>query len=181
MTKQDGAKFSGQKFYQKDFSKQKLKFSDFSRCSLLECDFTDADCSYSNFSNANCYGSNFTGTSLYRSNFMEAQLQKVIFKPRDCFGITLTWKCDTFRDMEVDSDWLEVWSFMPSLMKLPESWQTHVQHCESCSQGNYNLYCKEGKLLFRFKDKLSWTERLIEFVGPDRYLKLKAIFDRRII
>lgn len=180
MPKNEGPKFSGRKFYQYDFSGQILQFADFSRCSLLECNFTNADCKYSNFSNANCYRSNFTGASLYRSNFMEAQLQGVIWKPRDCFGITLTWKCDTFRDMEVDQDWLEIWSFMPSLMKLPEVWSTHIQHCTQCKM-DANIMCREGKLLFKHRDKPSWTERLIEFVGPDRYVKLKAIFDRRII
>jgi hypothetical protein len=113
---------------------------------------------------------------------MEAQLQKVIFKPRDSFGITLTWKCETFKDMEVDSDWLEIWSFMPTLMKLPESFDEHKLKCEKCSSENLLLMCTTGKYLFnRFKDRRPWINRLMEFVTPERFLKLKAIFDRRII
>lgn len=182
MIKEAGLVFAGQKFSRKDFSGQKLKYANFSRCTLLECNFKDADCAYANFSNANCYGSNFTGASLYRVNMMEAQLQRTIFKPRDCFGITLTWKCETFKDMEVDDTWLEIWSFMPTLMKLPESFEEHSKKCQGCSTNKVESMCDAGKYLFKkFSDRRPWINRLLEFVTPDRYVKLKAVFDRRNI
>lgn len=148
-----GEDFSNKKFYKHDFSRQKLQYAKFRGSTLIECKFVDTDLKYANFISANCYGSDFTGANLYRANMTECSLQHTIFKPRDCFGLTLTWKCETFRDMEVDETWLKVWMFMPTMMKLPP--------------------VKNG-------DK-SWLDRLILLLGEKTYRKFAQVFENRII
>jgi uncharacterized protein YjbI with pentapeptide repeats len=158
MGPQRGENFSGKKFNGEDFSKRKLAYADFSQCSLIDCKFNDSDCKYANFTGANCYASDFTGTSLYRANMTNACLEKTIFKPRDVFGLTVTLKCETFQNMEVDEDWLECWLMLAAIMKLPKPRK------------------QEG-----IPEKKPWLDRFILLLGEERYVRLKAVFNRRII
>lgn len=150
--KYEGPDFSGQKLIQHDFSKQNLKYANFRGASLVESDFSESDLSYANFAGANCYGANFTKASLYRVNMMDCILENSIFRPSNVFGITVTLKCETFKNMEIDENWLECWSFFPAMMKLPE----------------------------KHNGRKPWLDRIIELLGPERYPILKAVFERRM-
>lgn len=148
-----GPNFQGQKFIKQSFKGRKLHYANFKLCTLQDCDFTDADLKYADFSDANCIYSNFTGASLYCANFSHACLENTIFKPREIFGITMTLTCASFQNMEIDENWLECWLMLAALMKLPDP----------------------------KKVEKPWLDRLILLLGPDRYVKLKAVFNRRII
>src|SRR5271154_5135405 len=115
-----GKNFSNQKIHQKSFKGRDLTNSDFRGAAVIGCDFSNADLSYAKFEGANCWEANFTDAKLYRTNFKDACLAKAIFKPKDCFGVTLTMCCDTFDRMQVDSKWQTVWLFMALMMDLPD-------------------------------------------------------------
>lgn len=153
MRNHTGKDFSGQKFIKGDFSDQNHQYTNFRSASLIEANFRNTDLSYANFTGANCYGADFTGAILYRTNMMDCILERSIMKPKNIFGLTLTMKCETFRGMVIDEDWLECWSFFPVLMDLPEA----------------------------KKNPKPWLDRIIQLLGPERYPRLKAVFERRVI
>lgn len=103
-----------------DFSKMKLVHADFRGATLVECIFDDADCKYANFQGANCYGARFVGTNLHKANMLEACLENVDFRPRDMFGIGLSFHCRTFANMKVDHEVMKLWFFIPTMWQLPE-------------------------------------------------------------
>jgi uncharacterized protein YjbI with pentapeptide repeats len=113
-------KSSNKKFQNMDFSKLKLPYADFRLASLINCKFVDTDLKFANFQGANCFGCDFTGANLYRANMGSCCLENAIFKPRDCYGITITLNCETYAGMEVDDTWLKVWWFIPAVMRIPE-------------------------------------------------------------
>lgn len=154
MQPHSGEDYSGKKFNGRDFSGKFLQYGNFHGATLLNCNFRDCDLRYANFTGANCYGSDFTNSILSRVNMTDCNLQRTIFKPKDAFGITITMKCETFTDMEIDDTWLKVWLFMPCQMKLPET--------------------ENGK------DK-PWLDRIILLLGEKTYLKFRQVFANRII
>ena len=145
------------KFYGVSFKGMKLKHAPFQLHTFKGCDFTDTDLAYGNLTGAHCYGSNFTGANLYRANMTDCELQDTIFYPRDCFGMTITLRCDTYQGMEIDPIWLQVWQFIPCVMKLPER------------KENGNI----------IKDY--WLNKIIAMIGSSAYLKMKQIFSNRVI
>jgi len=158
MQNQRSEDYSGKKFNRKDFSKQDLKYANFRNASLIECNFTEADLTYANFTGANCYGSNFTNAIMSRTNLMDANLQRTIMKPKDAFGMTLTMKCESFTDMEIDDIWLRVWLFLPCQMKLPSLSPKQIGNNEK-----------------------SWLDKIIILLGEKTYVKYRSIFANRII
>src|SRR5712675_605098 len=181
MQKRVGLDFSNQKFYQRDFSNQNLQYANFRLSTCIECNFSGADLRYANFDSGNCYRSNFTNAIMYRTFMPNCSLQGTIFKPKDCFGITLTWKCETFMDMEVDETWMKVWLFMPSLMKLP----TGVE-CAQCKKSEYNNCHIRNNEYYDHEyiidaSKKTWSDKLMLFLGTETWTKMKAVFNRRII
>jgi hypothetical protein len=138
---------TNKKFYREDFSGRNMDHADLRCGSFIECNFDKASLRYANCEGANFFGSSFKGSNLYRTNMKDAILERTKFFPKECFGITLTLKCETFKDMEIEPTWLLCWMFFPSLMNVPE------------------------KVL----------DKLIQFIGPDRYIRFKAVFNRRVI
>ena len=120
--------------------------------------FNNSDLRYSDFTGANCFGSDFTGSILARANMADCNLQRTIFKPKDVFGITITMKCETFTDMEIDEDWLKVWLFMPAQMKLPELSEKQISNKEK-----------------------PWLDRVIILLGEKTYLQYRKVFANRIV
>ena len=115
----EGKKHANQKYYNVSFAGRDLQHADFRSATVCECDFTGADLSHANFKGANCWGSNFTDSRMYRTDMTDANLSKTIMKPKDCFGISLTFTCDTVMDMQVSEKWYHMWLFMAGLMKPP--------------------------------------------------------------
>jgi len=136
-----------------DFRGMKLQNADFRGATLVGCLFDDADCKYANFESANCWGASFVGTNMHRANIANACFENVDFRPRDCFGLTLTLHCKTFNNWKVDHDMMKLWFFMPVKWQLPEV---------------------KGRPGF-------WVEKIIGILGPERVEKLKMIFDVRQI
>lgn len=99
--------FSGQ-----DLSKLKLRNSLFYQCNFNEADLSDTDCEGSEF-----IGSTFKNTNCYRTNFRDAKLAASVFEPKDCFGMTLTLQCSTFRQMRTSPIWWHSWLFLATLMQ----------------------------------------------------------------
>jgi uncharacterized protein YjbI with pentapeptide repeats len=158
MQPQKAQDFSGKKFNRKDFTNQDLKFANFRNASVIECDFSGADLTYANFTGCNCYGSNFTNAIMSRTNLMDANLQRSIMKPKDAFGMTLTMKCESFTDMEIDDTWLKVWLFLPAQMKLPELSEKQISNGEK-----------------------TWLDKIIILLGEKTYVKFRSIFANRIV
>lgn len=112
--------FSNRKFYAHDFSNRDLSHADFRGATLSECLFRETDLSYATFAGANCFRADFTGARLYRTSFENAIMTGAIFKPKDCFGITMTMTCESFNALQVDPMWFYGWLFLATQMKLPE-------------------------------------------------------------
>jgi hypothetical protein len=90
-------------------------------------------------------------TICYRTNFADARLTNVDFRPKDCFGITLTMCCKTFDGMKVSPLW---WLGLATFLTM-----THP--IKGASNEDLN-------------------EKLIGGVfGAERYAKLRSLFGKR--
>lgn len=136
-----------------DFTGLKLVHADFRGATLVECIFDDADCKYANFESANCWGASFVGANMHRANIANACFENTDFRPRDCFGLTLTLHCRTFTNWRVDHEMMKLWFFMPTTWRLPEV---------------------KGMSDF-------WKRKIIAAIGEDRLNKYKMIFQTRQI
>jgi len=112
--------FYNQKFYSMDFSGQYLGNADLRVGSFINCNFNDADLSYANCEGANFRGSSFVGTRCYRTNFKDASLAGTTFEPKDAFGATFTFACESFDGMKPAKLWWYMWLMMLLRMKPPE-------------------------------------------------------------
>ncbi len=142
-----GVKFEGKDFSGQNLTKAKLKGSIFRSCNFDRTDMTEADCEGSDFS-----GSSFVKSILTYANFRNAKLAGTDFQPDDCYGITLTFACKTFENMNVGQIWWYSWLTLTASM-LPVSRPV------------------PGDL----------RGGLITLIGAQRYLKLKEMFGRRNI
>jgi hypothetical protein len=139
-------KFFNQDFSEQDLSKLRMKQSTFHRCNFDRADMSETDCEGSEF-----LGSSFKDTNCYRTNFKDAKLAGTIFKPHDCFGMTLTLQCSTFKDLRISALWWYVWLMFAGLMKPGDS------------------VVEEEKL----------QTDLVTMIGPERYVKLRATLTKR--
>lgn len=112
--------FYNQKFYSQDFSGQNLCNADMRCGSFINCNFNDSDMSYANCEGANFRGSSFVGTRCYRTNFKDASLASATFEPKDAFGATFTFACESFDGMKPAKLWWYMWLMMLLRMKAPE-------------------------------------------------------------
>ena len=140
-----------QRFYNEDFSNQdlsklKLRGSLFHRCWGPPANMTEADCEGSDF-----LGSSFDDTNCYRTNFRDAKLAGTIFKPKDCFGMTITLQCRTFKDMRISKMWWLVWLMFASMMKPGTS----------------------------IREEEELQNNLITAVGSEQYIRLRTLLAKR--
>jgi hypothetical protein len=115
-----GKNFYNQKHSGRDFSGQKLDHADFRCASLIGCNFNDADLSYANFEGANLRMATLVGTKCYRTNFKDASLACATFEPKDAFGATFTFACESFDGIKIPKLWWYMWLMMLLRMKPPE-------------------------------------------------------------
>jgi len=115
-----GKHFYNRKLLNYDFSGQKLDHADFRCASLIGANFDDADLSYANFEGANLRGASLKGTRCYRTNFKDACLAMSDFEPKDAFGITFTFACESFDGAKPAKLWWYMWLMMLLRMKSPE-------------------------------------------------------------
>jgi hypothetical protein len=115
-----GKSFYNQKLLNHDFSGQKLDHADFRCACLIGANFNDADLSYANFEGANLRGASLVGTRCYRTNFKDAALACSNFEPKDAFGVTFTFACESFDQAKVAKLWWYMWLMMLLRMKPPE-------------------------------------------------------------
>lgn len=139
-------KYFGQDFSYQDLSKLRLRQSTFHRCNFDYANMTEADCEGSEF-----LGSTFRETNCYRTNFKDAKLAGTIFKPHDCFGMTLTLQCSTFKDIKISRLWWTVWLMFAGLMKPGDS------------------VVEEEEL----------QTSLVTAIGPERYIKMRSLLTKR--
>ena len=141
---------SRQKFYQVDFSGQDLSRLKLRQSLFHRCNFDDADMTEADCEGSEFFGSSFRRTVMYRTNCKDAKLAATVFEPKDCFGITLTMQCKTFDKMKVSPMWW--YSFlMFGAMMIPGT----VAECDEMQN------------------------RLIQAVGPERYVRLQALLTKR--
>lgn len=133
--------FSGQ-----NLSKLKMRQSLFMGCNFDKADLTETDCEGSEF-----LGSSFKESILYRTNFRDAKLAGTIFEPRDCYGMTISLTCATFREMKVSQIWWLGFVFFSTLMR-PYQGPIHEDLVEKLIGG---------------------------VLGAERYVKLHALFGKR--
>lgn len=141
---------SRQRFFRKDFSGQNLSKQDLSYSEFVCCNFTNTDLSH-----ANCTHSDFTGSILRNTkctftDFSHSALGCSFF-PSDCFGMTLTLSCRTFKGMHISRMWWFGFIYFALKMK-PE--------------------LENGKDL---------RDNVIEAIGIERYKKLSSLFASREI
>ena len=115
-----GKNFYNKKLTNHDFSGQKLDHADFRCASLIGANFDDADLSYANFEGANLRNASLIATRCYRTNFKDACLAMAKFEPKDAFGATFTFACESFDGMKPAKLWWYMWLMMLLRMKSPE-------------------------------------------------------------
>lgn len=147
-----GRDLSRQRFYQVDFSSQDLSKLKLRQSLFHRCNFDAADMTETDCEGSEFFGSTFRNTVMYRTNCKDAKLAGCVFEPKDCFGITVTLQCKTFDKMKVSPMWWYVWMCFAGLM-LPGS----VRECEELQN------------------------RLIQAVGPERYVRLTTLMSKREI
>lgn len=119
---------SNQKFFNKDFSKQDLRkvsmhHSEFVCCKFDDADMSNVDASYSKF-----VGGSMRRTKCTHTNFARTELN-TFFEPSDCFGITLTLSCATFKGMTISRIWWYAWLYFACQMRPsgPEDYRLQVK------------------------------------------------------
>jgi uncharacterized protein YjbI with pentapeptide repeats len=142
--------FSRQRFYSTDFSGQDLRRAQMRSSVFYNCKFDNAD-----MTEADCTGSEFTGSSFeqtncYRTNFRDAALAGTHFNPKDCMGMTITLSCKTFKGMKVGALWFYAYLLFATMM--------HPFGTETSS---------------------TLVDKVIDAIGTDRWVKLKALFGKR--
>lgn len=147
-----GQDLSRKKFYQVDFSKQDLSRMKMRQSLFHRCNFDDADMTESDCEGTEFIGSTFRDTVMYQTNCKDAKLAGTVFMPKDAFGLTITLRCKTFDKMKVSPLWWYVWLMFGSLMQPGSVADTEELH-----------------------------NRLIQAVGPERYVKLTSLLHKREI
>jgi uncharacterized protein YjbI with pentapeptide repeats len=140
---------SRQKIFSRDFSGQKLSHAKMRSSLFHRCNFDRADMTEADCEGSEFLGSTFRETICYRTNFKDAKLAGTVFEPKDCFGMTVTLQCKTFDGVKVSPLWWMMWAMFLTIMK-PEK--------------------LNGEDLI---------DRAILMIGPDRYLKLKTLLQKR--
>lgn len=136
--------------FNKDFSKQDLSNWDLSHSEFICCTFDDADLSGVDASNSKFTAGSMMRTKCTNTNFANTRLATK-FYPRDCYGMTLTLRCSTFKGMTISKMWWYGWLYFAMMMQ-PEQ--------------------ESGK---------DPRDAVISAIGPARYLKLKGLFQAREI
>lgn len=143
---------SGQKFARVDFSGHDLRGCHLTKAEFLFCNFDKA-----NMSEVDCTGSTFTGSTFrdticYRTNFKDCKLGGIVFEPRDAYGVTFSFTCETFTGVKISQLWFFSWLLMAAAMEPQEG-------------------LKPGEI--------GLVDKLIAVIGAERYVRLKALFARR--
>jgi Pentapeptide repeats (8 copies) len=139
-----GRAFKGVDFSGKNLSKCDLRYSKFQWCNFDNADLSEANCEGSDFS-----GSTFRNSNCYRTNFKDCNLKGVVFEPRDAYGVTFSFSCQTFENMQLGQLWWFCW-----LQMLAKTVPT------------------KGPV----KDDI--RAKLINVIGAGRYVKLDQLFKR---
>jgi uncharacterized protein YjbI with pentapeptide repeats len=143
---------SGQRFERKDFSGQDLRRFNLSKAVFHFCNFDKANLSEVDCSGSDFMGSTFRDTTCYRTNFKDCKLAGVVFEPKDAYGVTFSFTCETFTGMRISQLWFYSWLMMAAAMVPIEP-----------------------------PTELTLTDKLIAMIGAERYVRLKALFARREI
>lgn len=145
-------KLSGYVFNKRDFSGADLKEKCLKGSIFHDCNFDGADLSFADCSGCDFLGSTFRKTKCYKTNFKDSKLAATVFEPEDCFGMTITLQCSTFKNMRVSQLWWYGWLVFLSYM-IPVS--KSVEEEESIKS------------------------ILVSAMGVERYVRLRAMFQRR--
>jgi uncharacterized protein YjbI with pentapeptide repeats len=147
-----GVDLSNQKFQGVDFSSQNLAKKKVTGSKFINCSFDDADMSEGDFEHCDFTGSSFRRTNLYYTSFKRSKLACTVFEPRNVYGITFTLECKTFQNMMIDQ----------------ANWYYYVMLASMMIPGKVPV-------------KENLVDKLIAMIGAERYVKLKALFERREI
>lgn len=134
----------------KDFAGIRLVNADLSRRLFRNCNFDRADMEGANCSFSDFTGSSFMGTNCRETNFHRATLAATKFEPRDCYGMTISLTCSTFKNAQLGQLWWYAWLMFLSM-----------------------TFPGEGPVKENLKD------RLLALIGAERYVKLNELFRRR--
>lgn len=147
-----GRDLSRQKFYSQDFSQQDLSGLKMRSSLFHHCNFDGADLTESDCEGSEFFLSTFRDSKMYRTNMKDAKLAQTVFEPRDCFGMTLTLQCKTFDKMKVSPMWWYIFLCFGSLM-----------------------------IAGSVKENDELQNRLVQAIGPERYVKLRTMLVKREI
>lgn len=138
--------FKGEDFSGQDLTGQDMRFGKYIGCSFDDADMKLVNCEGSDFTN-----STFRRTDLYRANWKDCKLAGIVFEPKDCYGITFTFSCSTFQNVQIGRLWWFSWALMLSEM-YPTAGPGTTEDLRS---------------------------KIIALIGAERYTKLKQLFNRR--
>jgi uncharacterized protein YjbI with pentapeptide repeats len=144
------ANLSGKKFEREDFSGQDLRGSNLSKASYHFCNFDKANMAEVDCTGSDFLGSTFRDTNCYRTNFKDCKLTGIVFEPRDAYGVTFSFTCETFTGVRISQLWFYSWLLMAAAMVPIEP-----------------------------PTELTLTDKLIALIGAERYVRLKNLFQRR--
>lgn len=139
---------SRQRFYGRDFTGMDLRRAAMRSSLFMNCNFTNADMAEADCSGSDFQGSIFEQTNCYRTNFKDAVLANTKFNPKDCFGMTVSLQCKTFKGMKVGALWFFAWLLFATMMHP-------------------------------FGSEAGLVDRVVEAIGAERWVKLKAVFGKR--
>jgi hypothetical protein len=140
----------GKKIYNRNFAGLNLSRLNLSNSLFYGCNFNSANMSETNCSESEFFRSSFRDTICYRTNFMNAKLAETVFGPKDCTGMVISLSCSTFENMRVSQIWV---LGMITLLTMTKPEQGPVEE--------------------------DLRQKLIDVVGRDRYMKLRALFSKR--
>lgn len=143
---------SGVAWTGRDFTGQNLRGRKLNHSKFIACNFDKADLTEANCEWCDFTGSTFRDTMCTRTNFKDARLVGTVFEPKDCYGMTITLQCQTFQGMKISQLHWYSWLILASMM-TPASGPV------------------KGDL----------TDRLINAIGAERYVKMKNLFRNREI
>lgn len=116
------------------------------------CIFDGGDIADSNFYKSDFLGSSFRGTNMHETVMVKCRMPHMIFEPRDAFGISFSFTCQTFQHGVISPFWYLSWFILANSMTI-------TKHAP-------------------YPDDLQ--ARIIDAIGAERFVKLKKLFNREL-
>lgn len=116
------------------------------------CIFDNGDISKSNFYQSDFLGSSFRNTNMYETVLVKCKMAHMVFAPKDAFGVAFSFTCHTFQYGHITPFWYVSWFMLANSMTMMH-------------QAGYPE---------------DMQAKIIDAIGAERFVKLKAFFNREL-